>query len=161
MGKTCNLKYDWCWHAICSCENSECCVQYQWNVVPCSKSLWKLDCFDLIAYKSRFWATLTHWGRVTHICVGNLTIIGSDNGLSPDRRQAIIWTNAGIMLIRNLGTNFREILREIHTLLFKNMHLKMSSVVWWQFCLGLNVLMQLLHGYGTEILWSLLALWQE
>ena len=36
---------------------------------------------------------LTHWGRVTHICVGNLTIIGSDNGLSPGRRQAIIWTN--------------------------------------------------------------------
>ena len=33
---------------------------------------------------------LTHWGRVTHICVGNLTIIGSDNGLSPGRRQAII-----------------------------------------------------------------------
>ena len=35
---------------------------------------------------------LTHWGRVTHICVGNLTIIGPDNGLSPARRQAIIWT---------------------------------------------------------------------
>ena len=33
---------------------------------------------------------LTHWGRVTHICVGKLTIIGSDNGLSPARRQAII-----------------------------------------------------------------------
>ena len=42
---------------------------------------------------------LTHWGRVTHICVGNLTIIGSDNGLSPGRRQAIILTNAGILLI--------------------------------------------------------------
>ena len=40
---------------------------------------------------------LTHWGRVTHICVGNLTIIGSDNGLSPGRRQAIIWTKAGIL----------------------------------------------------------------
>ena len=26
-------------------------------------------------------ACLTHWGRVTHICFGNLTIIGSDNGL--------------------------------------------------------------------------------
>ena len=39
---------------------------------------------------------LTHWGRVTHIYVSNLTIIGSDNGLSPGRRQAIIWTNAGI-----------------------------------------------------------------
>ena len=37
---------------------------------------------------------LTHWGRVTHICVGNITTIGSDNGLSPGRRQAIIWNNA-------------------------------------------------------------------
>ena len=52
---------------------------------------------------------LTHWGRVTHICVGKLTIIGSDNGLSPERRQAIIWTNAGILLIGSLGTNFSEI----------------------------------------------------
>ena len=33
---------------------------------------------------------LTHGGRVTHICVSKLTIIGSDNGLSPGRRQAII-----------------------------------------------------------------------
>ena len=56
---------------------------------------------------------LTHWGRVTHICISNLTIIGSDNGLSPDRRQAIIWTNAGILLIGPLGTNFSEILIEI------------------------------------------------
>ena len=37
--------------------------------------------------------------RVTHICVGYLTIIGSDNGLSPRRHQAIIWTYAGISLI--------------------------------------------------------------
>ena len=36
---------------------------------------------------------LTHWRQATHICVGKLTIIGSDNGLSPGRRQAIIWTN--------------------------------------------------------------------
>ena len=42
---------------------------------------------------------LTHSGRVTHICVGKLIIIGSDNGLSPERRQAIIWTNARILLI--------------------------------------------------------------
>ena len=52
---------------------------------------------------------LTHWGRMTHICVGNLTIIGSDNGLSPGRRQAIIWTNTGILSIGPLGTNFSEI----------------------------------------------------
>ena len=49
---------------------------------------------------------LTHWGRVTHICVNELTIIGSDNGLSPGRHQAIIWNNAGLLLIEPLGTNF-------------------------------------------------------
>ena len=48
---------------------------------------------------------LTHWGRVTHICISNLTIIGSDKGLSPCRRQAIIWTNAEIMLTGPSGTN--------------------------------------------------------
>ena len=58
--------------------------------------------------------SLTHWGRVTHICVGNIIIIGSDNGLSPGRRQAIIWNNAGILLIGTLGTNSSEILNEIH-----------------------------------------------
>ena len=67
---------------------------------------------------------LSHWGRVMHICVANLTIIGSDNGLSPGRRQAIIGTNAGILLIRTLGTNFSEILNEVHTFSFKKMHLK-------------------------------------
>ena len=61
------------------------------------------------------WGSLTHWGRVTHICVSKLTTIGSDNGLSPGRRQAIIWTNAGILLIGPLGTNFSEILIEILT----------------------------------------------
>ena len=83
---------------------------------------------------------LTHWGRVTHICVSKLSIIGSDNGLSPSRRQAIIWTDAGILLIRTLGTNFNEILSEIHAFTFKKMHLKMSSAKWRPFCLGLNVL---------------------
>ena len=83
---------------------------------------------------------LTHWGRVTHICVGNVTIIGSDNGLAPDRRQAIIWTNAGILFIGPLGTNFSEISIEIHKFSFKKMHLKTSSAKWRPFCLGLNVL---------------------
>ena len=83
---------------------------------------------------------LTHWGRVTYICVSKLTTIGSDNGLSPGRRQAIIWTNYGILLIRTLGTNFSEILGEIHSFSFKKMHLKMSSAKRRLFCLGLNVL---------------------
>ena len=77
---------------------------------------------------------------MTHICVGKLTIIGSDNRLSPGRRQAIIRTNAGILLIGTLGTNLSEILSEIHTFSFKKMHLKMSSGKYRPFCLGLNVI---------------------
>ena len=89
---------------------------------------------------SRHFKSLTHWGRVTHICVGKLTNIDSDNGLSPGRRQAIIWTKAGILLIGPLGTNFSEFLIIIHTFSFNKMHLKMSSAKWRPFCLGLNVL---------------------
>ena len=77
---------------------------------------------------------------MTHICVSKLTIIGSDNGLAPGRRQTIIWTNDGISLIGPLGTNFREILIGIQTFSFKKMHLKMSSAKWRPFCLGLNEL---------------------
>ena len=52
-----------------------------------------------------------------HICVAKLTIIGSDNGLSPGRHQAIIWTNDGIFLIGPLKRNFSEMFNEIHTFL--------------------------------------------
>ena len=78
---------------------------------------------------------------MTHIFVSELTIIGSDNGLSPGRRQAMIWTNAGILLIGPLGTNFSEILIRIQTFSFKKLHLKTSSAKWRLFCLGLNELM--------------------
>ena len=83
---------------------------------------------------------LTHWGRVTHICVSELNIIGSDNGLSPGRRQAIIWNNAGLLLIEPLGTNVSEISIGIHTFSFKKMHLNVSSAKWHPFCLGLIML---------------------
>ena len=78
--------------------------------------------------------------RVTHICISRLTITGSDNGLSPGWRQAIIWTNAGILLIGPLRTNFSEHLIAILTFSFMKMLLKVSSVKWGPFCLGLNVL---------------------
>ena len=55
-------------------------------------------------------AEVINWCRVTHTCVSKLIIIGSDNGLSPGRRQAIIWTNAGILLIAPLGINFSKVL---------------------------------------------------
>ena len=60
------------------------------------------------------------------------------NGLSPGRRQAIIWTNAGILLIRTLGTNFSEILGKIHSFSSKKMYVKMSSAKGHLFSLSLN-----------------------
>ena len=98
-----------------------------------------LCAYSLFIGRAAQW--ITHWGRVTHICFSKLTIIGSDNGLSPGRRQAIIWTNDGILLIRTVWTHFSEIVSKIHTFSFKKMHFKMSSGKWRPSCLGLNVLM--------------------
>ena len=91
---------------------------------------------------------------MTHICVIKLIIIGSDNGLSPGRRQAIIWTNAGILSIGLLGTKFSAILIEIRIFSFKKMRLKVSSEKWRPFWLGLNVLMHIRCVYTvTHIPW--------
>ena len=68
-----------------------------------------------------------HWSRI---------------GLSSGRRQAIIWTNAGILLIGPLGIDFSENLIEINIVSFNKMHLKMSSAKWRLFRFGLNVLNQ-------------------
>ena len=83
---------------------------------------------------------LTHWTRVTHMCLSELTIFRSDNGLSSYRHQAIIWTKTGKLSIRPLGPNVNGIRTEIHTFSCKKMYLKMSSGTWRSFCLGLNVL---------------------
>ena len=71
------------------------------------------------------WITNDSLRRVTHKC-----IIGSDNGLAPGRCQAIIWTNAEILINWPLGTNFSEILIEM----------RLSSAKGQPFCLGLSVL---------------------
>ena len=91
---------------------------------------------------------LIHWGRVTHICVSKITIIGLDNALSPDRRQVIIWTNAGILLIEPLGINFSEILIDVLIFSFKKIRSKVSAVKWRPFCLGLSVL---IYPYGQSL----------
>ena len=88
-----------------------------------------------------------------HICVSKLTIIGSDNGLSPGGRQAIIWTNAGMLVIGSLRTNLSEILIRIQTFSFKKLHLKMLSVKWHPFCLSFNVLTQCALGH-IAIIWN-------
>ena len=70
--------------------------------------------------------------------------------LSPCWCQAIIWTNAGMMLIRSIGTNFSEILIEIKTFPFKKKHLKVSPARWQPFCLGLSELTMLIWS-STEV----------
>ena len=52
---------------------------------------------------------------------------------------AIIWINAGILLIGPLGRKFRDILFKIPTFSFQKIHLKLSSGTWLPFFLGLNV----------------------
>ena len=81
---------------------------------------------------------LTHWVRGTHICVSKLITIGSDNGLSPGRHQAIIWVHSGTLLIAPLGTNFNEILIEIQTFSLKKIRLKTSSAKCYTVPLRLN-----------------------
>ena len=83
---------------------------------------------------------LTHRDQVTRVCVAKLTIIQSDNGLSPGRRQAFIWTIAGILLIGPLGTNFSEIVIESPTLSWKKNTFKVSSAKCCPLRLGLNML---------------------
>ena len=117
---------------------------------PC----WNVRFIPQTSNVSNFWA-LTHWGRVTPICVGEIIIIGSDNGLSPDRCQAIIWTNAGLLSIEPLQTYFSENLIKIQPFSLKKMHMKMSSAKWRPSCLGLNALTQC--GFVTQMAPSVLV----
>ena len=50
----------------------------------------------------------------------NRISIGSDNGLSHIRRQAIIWTDTGLLSIGPLGTKFSENLIKIQFFIYKN-----------------------------------------
>ena len=99
----------------------------QWTHAPCYLGDNMLSSFMVSHSILPRNETLTHWGQVMHTCISKLTIIGSDNGLSPGPCQAIIWTNAGILLIWPSATNFNEMLIKI--------------AKWQTFCLGLNVLM--------------------
>ena len=73
---------------------------------------------------------LTHLGWVLHICISKWTIIG-------------IWTNAGILLIEILTTNFNETSIKIDTFPFSKVHLKMLPGKWQPFCLGFSVLTEI------------------
>ena len=109
----------WCfWHLINVMPyRSSCCIQYQvilndiFMAPGCMGHIHWVLIVDLVLHLSLLCCilrciTLTQWAWVTHICVSKLAIIGSNNGLSPGQRQVIIWTNAGILLIQTLETNF-------------------------------------------------------
>ena len=73
--------------------------------------------------RSKFESVITE----TDICVSKLTNIGSDNSLLLGQRQAIIWTNVGILIIGFLGTNFSEILIQIQTFVWKMAEILVSA----------------------------------
>ena len=84
---------------------------------------------------------------LTHICVTGLneasvnkTTAGSDNGVEQNKRQDIIWTNVGLLLIRPLETKFSKILFKLQQVWCKKILLKF--VVWQKvdIFLSLNVL---------------------
>ena len=104
-----------------------------------------LRCVEVLCYHHHLmviftWnlVSSTDWGRVTHICVSKLNIIGSDSGLSPGRCQAFIWINGEILLIGRIRRDSNEILIGVHALSFIEIHLKMSPGKWRPFCLGRN-----------------------
>ena len=112
----------------------------------------------------------SHWGRMTHMCASKMNITGSDNDLSPDQRQSIVWTNAGILSFEPLGIKLFEIFIEMHTFSFKKMHLKMSSGKWRPFCLhcvDFELACKITHAYFVgimflfDILFDILLNWKE
>ena len=66
---------------------------------------------------------------MTHICVSYLNITGSNNGLSPDWRQAIIWINDRKLLIGPISTSFCGLLVEINIFSFKKTHLNIICLM--------------------------------
>ena len=136
----------------CACEITV--ANMGWYIIWTQSNLNKIKC-NVLSYVcerplSESIMTIIHWciynspGRceLTHLprcriyASVNWVIIGSDSCLSPGRRQALIWTSAGVLFIRTLGTNFSEIWSEIHIFSFKTVHWKMSSAKWRPFCPG-------------------------
>ena len=98
------------------------------NIVECSRG-------QFISPSCRIYASV------------NWVSIGSDNGLSHFQRQIIIWTNARLLSIRSLGTNFSKIWIKIHKFSFTKMQLNGSSARWRPFCPGRDELKHVAVSY--------------
>ena len=106
----------------------ECFVGSDWFIYCVShrSGVYSIMFYSMLNADSSFWLVNSSPPSATYMSVNEVSI-GSDNGLSPFRRQAIIWTSAGLLLIGPLGTNFSEISIKVQNFLFTKMHLKMSS----------------------------------
>ena len=90
---------------------------------------------DKAVYDGRM--DINSYPLVPHIYASvNWVSIGSDISLSPVRHQAIAWTNADLLSIGTLRTNFSEIRIKIQNVSFMKMHSKMSSAKWRPLCPG-------------------------
>ena len=112
--------YIYIWYINCH-QNTLRFVEILWNTAPLGRT-------SAGTMMTMYVHIFTGLPIVLHIYASvNRGSIGSDKGLSPGRRQAIIWTNAEILPIGPLRINFSEILIEINQFSFKKMHLKVSS----------------------------------
>ena len=131
----------------------------------CSHSCQRFSANDVM--NCRRICLLTHWGRVTHTCISKIILIGSDNGLSPCRRQPIIWTNAAILLIGPLGTNFNEIFIKIQIFsfqkFFENVGCEMSAILSRPQCVNdISRVLFIFNVYGLIVILNailLLLIW--
>ena len=101
----------------------------------------------------------THLPLVTHICSVNWVGIGSCNGLSPVRRQAITWSNGTLLSIEPLWTNFSEIWIKNTKISFMKMHLKLSPAKWRPFCPGVDDFKVTGTGFDVFFVSSLTCCW--
>ena len=109
--------------------------QSKYNHIHSRKCIWECN-LQNVSHFVYAWKYLTHLPLVLHIYASvNWAIIGSGNGLSPIWCQAITWTNAGLLSIGLLGTNFSEFWIRILSLSCKKMNLKMLSAKCQPFCL--------------------------
>ena len=107
--------------------------------------MWCRSLHLLCLHKASVFPSLTHWGWVTHVCVGKQGHHWFRYGLLPVRLKAIIWTNAGKKLMWLVGTRpmGKLIVIWIKTQPFLttlNLTLKTSSCRMAAICLSINVL---------------------
>ena len=91
---------------------------FTYTITNCYAQRSQVHIMNYICPFDRFDRLYCIYSRVVHICISKIITIDSDNGLSPDRHQAIIWTNAGILLLGPLGTNVSEIMIDWSSYIF-------------------------------------------